>query len=287
MLISAAAAARKSRALSAKKSSVLFLEVIAGDAVGYARAHVAGARAWPNGLSPLVAPLNDVRACSVAQHALLGHAVPSTVIVYDVGGVGAYAAPRAAWWLLARGVNARVVDGGWPALLHERAQLAASDDDRQDADMDDSSGDVARVEAGMRKSRLLVTSADILKDISLPPSSRRLQLLDVRSPAEFSGVDYLARGNARGGHLPGAILMPHTDLFSKNGPGLLPRATLRELFEKAGLDPRRRVVAICQSGARAGAGFAALRAAGFYKTMLYEGAMREWLTQPNLPIEKG
>ena len=289
VLISAASASRAARA---RLGGSVFLEAM-GDAAGFARARVSCARAWPATLPPLVAPLADARACASAQRLLLGPRAPPAVYVYDAGVPGAWAASRAAWWLLARGVRARVVDGGWPALLRVRAPLATGEEAGEGAAEDGGGAEeeeeaaAAAAAAAAASARLVVTTADILADVRLPPASRRLQLLDVRTPGEFAGADFRARGNARGGRLPGARLLPHTALFAAAGGGFLPRAALRAAFERVGLDPRRPVVAVCQAGARAGAAYVALRAAGFREAALYEGAMREWLAQPSLPVDSG
>jgi thiosulfate/3-mercaptopyruvate sulfurtransferase len=94
------------------------------------------------------------------------------------------------------------------------------------------------------------------------------------------------RGNARGGRLPNSVLLPHTVLFAESG-AFLPRRALADAFARAGLDPARPVVAICQRGARAAAAYIALRQAGYTRAALYDGAMAEWLADPTLPVETG
>jgi thiosulfate/3-mercaptopyruvate sulfurtransferase len=281
-LITAAAAAR----LTARVyPSALFIDCIAD--ARFSRMHVHGARPWPTQLPPTLLPPFAPAAAAV-QAALLGGGDVDTVVIYDAGGVGAWQASRAAWWLHARGVRARVVDGGLPALLAAGARLASG------APLRGGGGGVG-VEGGAERpaprargaaAARLVSLADLRADMERSDGARRLQLLDVRTPAEFAGDDFAARGNARGGRLPGAVLLPHTALFAADGR-FLPRRALADAFAGKGLDPGRPVVAICQAGARASAAYVALRAAGFRKAALYDGAMREWLAQPQLPVEKG
>ncbi len=72
------------------------------------------------------------------------------------------------------------------------------------------------------------------------------QLVDVRQPGEFAG-----------GSLPGAVNLP-----------------LHELAVRLGeLDPDRRVVLVCRSGARSGAAAEFLAAAGFGDVVNLAGGM--------------
>jgi rhodanese-related sulfurtransferase len=96
-------------------------------------------------------------------------------------------------------------------------------------------------------------SVAVLADVQAALKSGSTQLLDVRTPAEYEGVD--TRGNRFGGHLPGAILLPHTQVQGAADPAAV--------FEAAGLKPDVPVITYCQSGMRAGIVATALEAAGF------------------------
>lgn len=160
---------------------------------------------------------------------------------------------------------------------------------------------------------LLATGDDIAEDLRLPPEGRFLQLLDVRSAAEFDGDPDVAaqRGNVRAGHIPGAVNIPHPLLFASDDGDdashdendadvaddagaracFKSPARLRALFAAAGLSPDRPVVTICQAGIRASAAAVALRAAGFPRVAVYDGSMGEWLNEREpvheAPVETG
>lgn len=81
-------------------------------------------------------------------------------------------------------------------------------------------------------------------------------VLDVRSAAEFEGVDL--RGNPVGGHIPGALCVPHTefcDMTPGDGgaPTLRPAEEVLALLGEAGLAPPGNappIITVCQSGMR-------------------------------------
>lgn len=84
---------------------------------------------------------------------------------------------------------------------------------------------------------------------SLLESAARPQLVDVRQPAEYAQ-----------GHLPGALLLP-----------------LTELTERAGeLDQARPVLAYCHSGMRSHAAAGLLAGLGFGEVANLEGGMMAW-----------
>ena len=87
-------------------------------------------------------------------------------------------------------------------------------------------------------------------------------LVDVRSPAEYSG----AAGypcDPRQGHIPGAVNVPVDELVNE------PRAALDRI------DVSRRVVTYCHSGQRSEIAAAALRSAGI-DAENYPGSWHEW-----------
>ena len=76
-------------------------------------------------------------------------------------------------------------------------------------------------------------------------------VLDVRTPGEFAG-----------GHVPGALNLPHTEVASR----------LEEIRPAEG----REVVVYCESGRRAGMAEEVLRGAGIGGVRHLEGDMRAW-----------
>lgn len=111
------------------------------------------------------------------------------------------------------------------------------------------------------------------------------QIIDCRSPAEFSGAD--TKGFPRGGHIPRAISVPWGAVVSPGSREFLSGGSLRAHFESKGVDLARPAIVLCLAGVRASAVFAALQAAGGTGGVtLYEGSMAEWLLKPELPVER-
>ena len=99
-----------------------------------------------------------------------------------------------------------------------------------------------------------------------------MQIFDARSAVEFDGQDL--RRNARGGHLPGATLLPHADLLD----GSFVRSTneLRSLLNQAGFEPGHHIVTHCDGGGRAALAAAAAVRAGYDDVRAYYLSFSDW-----------
>ena len=72
---------------------------------------------------------------------------------------------------------------------------------------------------------------------------------NVRADEEYDGETLY--GEAKGGHLPGAIHIRYTDLFQKSGM-LKSNAEITKMFEDAGITKDDKVVTYCTAGIRSG-----------------------------------
>jgi thiosulfate/3-mercaptopyruvate sulfurtransferase len=120
------------------------------------------------------------------------------------------------------------------------------------------------------------------------------QLLDVRSPQEFTGErthmpDYPQEGAMRGGHIPGARGVPWGRAVDPETERFLPVEQLRELYQvKEGLDPSEPTVAYCRIGERSShSWFVLTHLLGFADVRNYDGSWTEWGNLVRAPIEKG
>ena len=170
------------------------------------------------------------------------------------------------WFILQYfGVEALIVNGGWPAI-RERGELLAK----------------ASEAPGLTafRARPGVGSVGLVDRDTLKGELDSAQLLDARTAAEFAGTDL--RRNARGGHLPGAHLLPHASLL---GDGRLkPTAELRSLLSDAGFRSGKQVVTHCDGGGRAAlAAIAALRA-GYDDVRAYYLSFADWAKDESCPI---
>ncbi len=122
------------------------------------------------------------------------------------------------------------------------------------------------------------------------------QLLDVRTPKEYSGDDIRA---IRGGHIVGAVNIPYEtnwkdpatpaklaakQVTNKEGMELKPADQLKALYTK--LDPNKETVVYCQSGVRASETAAVLRDIGFSKVKVYEESWLGYAGVLSAPADK-
>ena len=118
-----------------------------------------------------------------------------------------------------------------------------------------------------------------------------IALVDVRSPAEFSG-ELLAppaapqEGSQRGGHIPGASNIPWGQAVDEDGTFKSAEA-LRELYSAQGVDGTKETIAYCRIGERSShSWFALTQLLGFEDVRNYDGSWTEWGSIVGAPIEK-
>jgi thiosulfate/3-mercaptopyruvate sulfurtransferase len=195
----------------------------------------------------------------------LGITHEKTVVAYSDGG-NLYASRL--WHVLAHYGHERMalLDGGIEKWTTEGRPLERGTVDPAPA----------RFEA--RESRWMrgISAEEIHERLDAPD----LRLVDVRSPAEFSGEQLRA---ARGGHIPGAILWPWEENLRPDGTMRHP-AEIRDGAEAAGLSPEHEVVTYCQGGVRAAHAALALHIAGYPRVRIYDGSWAEWGNDPALPV---
>jgi len=109
-------------------------------------------------------------------------------------------------------------------------------------------------------------------------------LLDVRSPAEFTGTD---RRSARGGHIPGAVNYEWSRALDPRTGRFRPAAAIREELAELGVTPDREVITYCQSHRRSSFSYVLLRVLGFKNVAGYPGAWSDWGNHEDTPVEAG
>ena len=130
--------------------------------------------------------------------------------------------------------------------------------------------------------QLLVSNEEMLKLVQ----SKSVQIIDARTPDEFSGKDVRA---IRGGHIPNAINIPFEEnwqdpaasiklskkqVSDNSGMTLKSQADLKKLY--SGLDPNQETVVYCQSGVRASETATVLKNLGFKKVKVYDSSWLGW-----------
>jgi len=118
-------------------------------------------------------------------------------------------------------------------------------------------------------------------------------LIDVRSPAEYSGErthmpDYMDEGAMKGGHIPTAVSVPWGKAAAEDGT-FRDRRELQDLYGgEAGLKEGDDVVAYCRIGERSSHTWFVLKhLLGFDSVRNYDGSWTEWGNAVRVPIVRG
>ncbi len=126
-----------------------------------------------------------------------------------------------------------------------------------------------------------------------PHLAKHGQLVDVRSPQEFTGErthmpEYPQEGTLRGGHIPGAKSIPWGRAANPDGT-FKSAPELRAIYEQEqGLKSSDDVVAYCRIGERSShTWFVLTYLLGYPKVRNYDGSWTEWGNAVRVPIEKG
>jgi thiosulfate/3-mercaptopyruvate sulfurtransferase len=115
-------------------------------------------------------------------------------------------------------------------------------------------------------------------------------LVDVRSPAEFSGEILAPPGlqetAQRGGHIPGAANVPWAQAVKEDGT-FKSVEELKALYQPKGVTPEKEVIAYCRIGERSSHTWFVLKhLLGYDKVKNYDGSWTEWGSMVDVPVEK-
>lgn len=116
-------------------------------------------------------------------------------------------------------------------------------------------------------------------------------LVDVRSPAEFSGEitappEYPNEAAQRGGHIPGAVNIPWGTALREDDT-FKGADELRQIYEGAGVTPEKEVITYCRIGERSSVTWFVLRELlGYPDVRNYDGSWAEWGNAVGVPIER-
>lgn len=240
----------------------------------YDQAHIPGARFFdideisdsrsdlPHMAPPVEKFMSRMRAMGVGD----GH----QIVVYD--STGLFSAARV-WWLfrLMGQKDIAVLDGGLPKWVAEGRVVEDMPPIVRDRHM------TVRRQNQMVKDVTQVAAASKLGDYAI---------VDARSAERFRGEAPEPREGLRAGHIPGSRNVPYSTLLNADGTMKDP-ATLKQVFEAAGVDLSKPAITTCGSGVTAAILSLAMERFGKSDHALYDGSWTEWGMFPTVSIETG
>ena len=212
---------------------------------------------------PHMMPTEEEFAASMSR---LGVADTQTIVLYDEGDL--FSAPRSWWMLTSFGAKSvRVLDGGLNAWIAEGKPTQ--------------SGEHTRVPSTFNAKLIhpvVVSAAQVKNAIG------KVQIIDARSQARFKAEAPEPRPGLHGGHIPGSLSVPFTEL-TRDGHLKSPQE-LKAAFEGLGVDLNKPVITSCGSGLTAAALAFGLDALGVKDVLLYDGSWADWgAVNDDFPIE--
>jgi thiosulfate/3-mercaptopyruvate sulfurtransferase len=116
-------------------------------------------------------------------------------------------------------------------------------------------------------------------------------LVDVRSPAEFTGEitappEYPNEHAQRGGHIPGAVNIPWSRAVKEDGT-FKSAEDIAKLYQSKGVTADKEVITYCRIGERSSFTWFVLKyLLGYPNVKNYDGSWTEWGNMVRNPIEK-
>lgn len=188
----------------------------------------------------------------------LGISKDKTIVLYSTGKAGWGEDGRILWELKAAGYkNLKMVDGGIDAIKATGIELVK--DDKVPA--------ATKVEIASIDYTNIINTEELTKDI------KNYKIVDSREKDEYEGA--VKFGEAKGGHIPGAVNIPYSSLYKEDGK-LKSNEEITKLFEDAGLTKDDSIVTYCTGGIRSAFMQLMMEMTGFSKVKNYEGSYYNW-----------
>lgn len=248
------------------------------DTFSYDEGHIPGAVGWNWSTQLCDTHRRDILS-KEALEALMsaaGITPDTTVVLY--GDNNNWFAAWALWQMKIYGhADVRLMNGGRHKWLAEGRVLTD----------EATAAPATTYRAGAEDSSLRAMQAEVLEQVR----AGSLHLVDVRSPAEFSGEILAPPGLPetcqRGGHVPGAANIPWGQVCDADGT-FKSFDALKALYAEQGVTGEKPITAYCRIGERSSHTWFALKyLLGYDDVRNYDGSWTEWGNLVGAPIEKG
>jgi thiosulfate/3-mercaptopyruvate sulfurtransferase len=186
--------------------------------------------------------------------------------------------------------------GFWLFKIHGHKDVRLMDGGRQkwlnEADKDMTTEKAKVTPAAYKVTETHPEVRALLSDLMPLVKGRSINLVDVRSPDEFTGKVIAPPGMTetaqRGGHIPGAKSVPWGTAVNADGT-FKSADELRKIYlEQKGVDPNKDTVAYCRIGERSSHTWFVLKyLLGLKNVRNYDGSWTEYGNLVAVPVEKG
>lgn len=131
-----------------------------------------------------------------------------------------------------------------------------------------------------------------LPEVQELAARKQIELVDVRSPQEYSGEILappgLPEACQRGGHIPGASNIPWARAVNDADGTFKNADELREIYAEAGITGNKPIIAYCRIGERSSPSWFVLKyLLGYESVKNYDGSWTEWGNLVGAPIATG
>jgi len=248
------------------------------DTTAFDQGHVPGSAGW-NWTTELCDTLvRDIVPAKKLEELLGKSGIDNKTTIVLYGDNNNWFAAWAFWQLKVYGHDdVRIMDGGRKKWLAEARDLST----------DKPSFTATTYKAGAPDLSLRA----FLPEVQQAVAGKKAALVDVRSPAEFTGEILAPPGLPetcqRGGHIPGAKNIPWAKAANEDGT-FKSRDELDKLYKDAGIDFKKPTIAYCRIGERSShTWFVLTYLMGLNNVKNYDGSWTEWGNMVGAPIETG
>ena len=249
------------------------------DTSSYDQGHVPGAVGWNWNTELCDTLVRDIVPAQKLEELLGKSGIDNKTAIVLYGDNNNWFAAWAFWQLKIYGhEDVRIMDGGRKKWLAETRDLST----------DKPALKAATYKAGTPDLSLRA----FLPEVQQALAGKQTALVDVRSPAEFTGEILSPPGLPetcqRGGHIPGAKSIPWARAANPDG-SFKSASDLRDIYEREhGLAPNDDIVAYCRIGERSShTWFVLTYLLGYNRVRNYDGSWTEWGNSVRTPITIG